>query len=183
MNINWHKLAEIKELKPYFENDFNKFQEKIENYLIIWSEINSEDLDKLALLRALEVTNGCTQWAYRRGDQECLSIDQTRECMKLSMGSIKNKKILLKDGKVILFSSEMENLIQEGRELYISAFKENLPEKEEEFYALSTCQFLTYGQNRMDKSFDIIQDNYGHLFTDFFINKGKRYVQPYLDAI
>jgi len=183
ININWDKLAQIEELKLFLEEDEINFKKTVEKYLKIWSNFSQEDLDKLALLRALEVTNGCTQWAYRRGDRECLSIEQTRECMKLSMSSIKQKKIPLKNEQIITFSPEMENLIEEGRDLYISAFKENIPEKEKEFYALSTAQFLTYGQQRMNTSFDIIRDNYLELFTDFYINKGKKYVQPYLNGI
>jgi len=183
MKINWDKLAEIKELTSYFEQEAEYFKNLVENYLKIWQKIDDDDLDKLALLRALEVTNGCTQWAYRRGDQECLSIEQTRECMKLSMSSIKKKKIPLKNGEIISFSEEMETLIDEGRDLYISAFKENVAEKEREFYALSIAQFITYGQERMEKSFKIITENYQHLFTDFYIAKGKKYVQPYLQCL
>ncbi|HIK38084.1 MAG: hypothetical protein NZ901_12865 [Geminocystis sp.] len=180
--IHWEKLAEIKELKNHFSHDFDSFQNLIVDYITIWSNLDKENLDKLAILRALEVTNGCTQWAYRRGDKDCLPIEKTRKCMSVSMSSIKNKRIYLKS-ETITFPPEIARLIDEGRSLYIQAFKNNLPEKEREFYALSTAQFLVYGRERMNRAFDIIQENFGDVFTEFFINKGRRYVQPYLEAI
>ncbi|NCO73863.1 MAG: hypothetical protein GW795_13270 [Cyanobacteria bacterium] len=182
MNINWQKLAQIKELEPYFTKDFQGFKNKIENYLNIWIKISPEDLDKLALIRALEVTNGCTQWAYRRGDQDCLPLEETQKCMKLSMSSIKNKEILLNNGKVIKYTGKLAQLMDESRSLYIDAFKNNIEGKEEEFYAISTAQFLVHGEERMNKCFQIIKDNYLSLFTDFFIKKGENYVKPYLSA-
>ncbi len=181
MEINWDKLAEIGELKSYFQKDFELFKNRVLFHLEIWEKINPQDLDKLSLLRALEVTNGCTQWAYRRQDKECLSPEQTRKCMKLSMSSIKNKEIPLANGESVKFSSQMQNLIDEGRDLYIDAFKNNVEGKEEEFYALSTAQFLIYGQERMEKSFEIIKENYLDYFTEFYLNKGINYVKPYFN--
>ena len=92
IKINWDKLASIKELESYFTDDFQGFKNQVEKYIQAWEKISAEDLDKLAILRALEVTNGCTQWAYRRGDKESLPIEQTQQCMKLSM---QGKLILL----------------------------------------------------------------------------------------
>lgn len=180
MNINWQKLSQIKELKPYFDSNFEGFKTKIENYLILWQNIHSEDLDKLALIRALEVTNGCTQWAYRRQDKDCLSLEQTQKCMKLSMSSIKNKEIRLNNGDIIKYTGILSELMDQSRSLYIDAFKNNISGKDEEFYALSTAQFLVHGKERMNKCFQILRDNYLDLFTEFFINKGEKYIQPYL---
>ncbi len=183
MNINWDKLAQVPELHSYFEEDFSGFKNKIEKYLQQWSNISEEDLDKLAILRALEVTNGCTQWAHRRGDEESLSLEQTRKCMKLSMSSIKNKQIDLTNGESITFSPQMQELIEDGREIYINAFKNNVPDQDREFYALSAAQFLTYGKPRMKKAFLLIRDNYEDYFTDFYLAKGVSYVVPYLQAV
>lgn len=180
MNINWQKLAEIKELKPYFNHNFEGFKTKIENYLLQWQNIPPEDLDKLALIRALEVTNGCTQWAYRRGDKDCLSLEKTQQCMKLSMSSIKNKKIILNNGDIIQYTGLLAPLLDESRNLYIDAFKNNISGKDEEFYALSTAQFLVHGKERMNKCFQIMRENYLDLFTEFFICKGEKYIHPYL---
>jgi hypothetical protein len=180
--INWEQLAEIKELKSYFEKDFLGFKAKIEIYLQYWERINPQELDKLAFLRALEITNGCTQWAYRRQDRECLSLEQTRKCMQLSMSSIKNKKIKFKHRENMTFSPEINDLIEEGRSLYIDAFKNNIKGKEEEFYALSTAQFLVYGKERIDRAFEIIKDEFMDYFTPYFINKGINYISPYLNS-
>lgn len=180
MDINWDKLATIEELKPYFEKDPEKFKQQIQKHLQAWAEISPDDLDKLAFLRALEITNGCTQWAYRRQDKECLSLEKTRECMHLSMSSIKNKKIPLANGEFITFSPDIEMLIDTGRDLYIEAFKRNLPKQTQEFYALSTAQFLTYGKTRMEQAFAKITENYLPYFGEFYINKGRNYVKPYL---
>ena len=183
MKINWEQLAQIKELESFFKEDFQGFQKQVEEFLQQWQSISTEDLDKLAILRALEVTNGCTQWAFRRGDEECLSIEQTRQCMNLSMSSIKNKQIDLANGDSIIFSGVMEQLIEDGRSIFIDAFKNNVPDKDKEFYALSTAQFITYGKERMKVAFKLIRDNYESYFTDFYLQKGVNYVQPYLDAI
>jgi len=182
MKIHWDKLADIKEIKPFFEKDDQTFQNQILSYVEIWTKIDPQDLDKLALLRALEVTNGCTQWAFRRQDRECLSLEQTRKCMKLSMSSIKNKEIPLSNGESITFSEAMKKLIDEGRDLYIDAFKNNVEGKEQEFYALSIAQFLIYGEERMKRAFKIVEENYLDYFTPFYLNKGINYVKPYLGA-
>lgn len=58
--INWQKLAEIYELKEFFAADFAGFQAEIEQQLQDLDRFPTETLDKLAKLRALEVTNGIT---------------------------------------------------------------------------------------------------------------------------
>lgn len=140
--FNWQQLAQIKELKDYFETDFQGFSKQIEYHIQELQKIDSEELDKLALLRVLEVTNGCTQWGFRRKDEQCLSVDQTRECMRKVIGFIQDKKIYLPSGESICFTSSIEQLIDEGRELYQDAFKKNIADKEKEYYAYSTAQFL-----------------------------------------
>ncbi|RMD69577.1 MAG: hypothetical protein D6822_05245, partial [Cyanobacteria bacterium J149] len=87
-SINWQKLAEIKELKGYFNDDFQEFKKSICHYLKIMAKMSSTSIQEIAIIRALEVTNGCTQHSYRRNDSDCLSVEQTRECMKLSISSI-----------------------------------------------------------------------------------------------
>jgi hypothetical protein len=121
--INWQKLADIPELTSYFTEDGDRFRARIQYHMVNLQQIESQELDKLALLRVLEVTNGCTQWAFRRQDENCLSLEQTRECMKQVMGFIKNKKILLTQNRVIDFTPVIEQLIDEGRQLYQDAFK------------------------------------------------------------
>lgn len=183
MNINWHKLAEIKELKPFFEQDFKQFQSQIETELPKFQSLENNNLDEIALIRALEVTNGCTQWVYRLEKEDRLSLEKTRECMNLSMSTIKYQRLILKTGEVLEFSPTVKNIMREIRDIYIDGFKNNIPEKEQEFHASSTAQFLSFGQPRMNQSFAIIKENYIDIFTEYFINKGIDYVQRYLNCI
>ena len=98
----------------------------------VCKKIDADELDKLALLRVLEVTNGCTQWGFRRQDEQCLSVEQTRECMRQVIGFIQNKQIDLPSGEQIHFAPSIEALIEEGRELYQAAFKKKTLRKKRE---------------------------------------------------
>ncbi|WPF89247.1 hypothetical protein WEU38_02920 [Cyanobacterium aponinum AL20118] len=181
--INWQKLAEIKELKDYFNDDFQEFKNSICHYLKIMAKMTSTSIQEIAIIRALEVTNGCTQHSYRRNDSDCLSVEQTRECMKLSISSIRNQEIILKNGDVLEFSPETKELMTHIKTLYMDAFKNNIASQEKEFYAFSTAQFLACGKEKIDYGFQVVKDNYQDLFTDTFINKGIKYIEKYLEAI
>ncbi|MFM7384289.1 MAG: hypothetical protein ACKO1W_14745 [Microcystaceae cyanobacterium] len=181
--INWQKLADIPELTPYFTEDGDRFRARIQHHLINLQQIDPQELDKLALLRVLEVTNGCTQWAFRRQDKNCLSVEQTRECMKQVMGFIKNKKILLAQNRIIEFTPIIEQLIDEGRQLYQDAFKNQVAGAEQEYYAYSTAQFLIYGRQRLEQALGEIRQEFEALFTPYYLEKGRRYIAPYLEAL
>jgi hypothetical protein len=181
--INWQKLAAIPELASYFTEDGDRFRARIQYHLVNLQQINPQELDKLALLRVLEVTNGCTQWAFRRQDENCLSVEQTRECMKQVMGFIKNKKILLSQNQTIEFSPGIEQLIDEGRQLYQDAFKNQVEGAEKEYYAYSTAQFLMYGHQRLEQSLEKVRQEFETLFTPYYLEKGRRYIAPYLEAL
>ncbi|MBF2079171.1 MAG: hypothetical protein IGR76_11785 [Synechococcales cyanobacterium T60_A2020_003] len=183
MNINWQTLAQIKELREYFEADFQGFQHKIEAHIQALQAIDPEELDKLALLRVLEVTNGCTQWGFRRQDEHCLSVEQTRECMRIVIGFIKDKQIDFPSGESVHFTPSIEQLISEGRDLYQDAFKKNVEGAEEEYYAYSTAQFLVYGRHRMEIAMQRIQDEFESLFSPYYIQRGRNYIAPYLEAL
>lgn len=181
--FNWQQLAQIKELKDYFETDFQGFSKRIEHHIHKLQKIDSKELDKLALLRVLEVTNGCTQWGFRRKDEQCLSVDQTRECMRKVIGFIQDKKIELPSGESICFTSSIEQLIDEGRELYQAAFKKNIADKEKEYYAYSTAQFLVYGRQRLNAAIQLVKQEFESLFTTYYIEKGGNYIAPYIEAL
>jgi hypothetical protein len=181
--INWQKLADIPELTSYFTEDGDRFRARIQYHMVNLQQIESQELDKLALLRVLEVTNGCTQWAFRRQDENCLSVEQTRECMKQVMGFIKNKKILLAQNRVIDFTPVIEQLIDEGRQLYQDAFKNQVEGSEKEYYAYSTAQFLIYGRQRLEQALEEICQEFETLFTPYYLEKGRRYIVPYLEAL
>lgn len=181
--VDWQKLAEIKELQEYFEADFAGFKSQIEGHLESLQKIDSSELDKLALLRVLEVTNGCLQWSFRRQDEQCLSVEQTRECMRQVIGFIQNKKIIFPNGEQIQFTPNIEALIEEGRELYQAAFKKNIAEKEKEYFAASTAQFIVYGRQRLQVAMARVQQEFEPLFTSYYIQRGQNYIAPYLAAL
>lgn len=181
--VNWQKLAEIKELREYFEADFEGFKGQIEAHLEGLQQIADEELDKLALLRVLEVTNGCTQWGFRRQDEQCLSVEQTRECMRQVIGFIQNKQIDLPNGEQIHFTPTIEALIEEGRELYQAAFKKNIAEKEKEYFAYSTAQFIVYGQPRLQAALTQVKQQFEPLFSPYYIERGRHYIAPYVAAL
>lgn len=183
MDINWQEVAQIKELKEYFEDDFEGFQNRIQYHIGALQNIEEAELDKLATLRILEVTNGCTQWAFRRQDEECLSVDQTRECMKQVIGFIKEKRIDFPSGKSFEFTPKIEALIDEGRDLYQDAFKKNVEGAQREYYAYSTAQFLVYGRPRLDAAMQLVREEFEPLFTSYYIERGQRYIAPYLNGL
>lgn len=181
--FNWQQLSQTRDLKEYFDTDFEGFKARIEHHIHQLQKIDPAELDKLAILRVLEVTNGCLQWAYRRQDEECLSIEQTRECMKTVIGFIQDRKIVFPNGDVINFSESIETLIAEGRQLYQEAFKKNMADKEREYYAYSAAQFLVYGRHRIEVAFQVVKQEFEPLFTAYYIERGRRYIAPYLEGL
>lgn len=181
--FSWEKLAQIKELKEYFEADFSDFQQQIEHHIQYFQQIDPEELDKLAILRVLEVTNGCTQWGFRRQDEHCLSANQTRECMRKVIGFIKEKRIDFSTGESIHFTPSIEKLIEEGRNLYQDAFKKNIAGAQKEYYAYSTAQFIAYGRQRLETALQVVKDEFESLFTPYYIGRGRNYISPYMEAL
>ncbi|MGL5941007.1 MAG: hypothetical protein ACRC2S_11535 [Waterburya sp.] len=178
--IHWNKLAEIKELKEFFEEDFQGFKKLIEDKIEDLEQFADKTLDKFAKLRVLEVTNGCTQWAFRRGDQECLSIEQTRECMNLVMGFMKRTELYFPSEGQIEFENKEKEYVKALRSLYIDAFKNNSRESERKFYASSTAQFIVCGHERMQRAMTLIKQDYQTLFSPYYIERGQKYIAPYL---
>ncbi|UAJ73127.1 hypothetical protein IQE94_01935 [Synechocystis sp. PCC 7339] len=181
--VNWSALAEISELEPYFAEDFAGFQQQIQQRLPGLTAIAPEELDNLAVLRVLEVCNGCLQWAFRRQDKHCLSVEQTRECMQTVIGFIKVKKITCPSGKTITFTPVIEQLIEEGTQLYRQAFKQNNQTAKQKYYAYSTAQFIAYGGDRLGWAQDLVEKEFSSLLTPHFVLRGKNYIAPYLQAI
>jgi hypothetical protein len=178
--IYWNKLTEIQELKEFFEEDFQGFQKLIEAHIEEVEKFSDDALEKFSKLRALEVTNGCTQWGFRRGDKECLSLEQTRECMNLVMGFMKRTELYFPSEGKIEFDDEQKAFVQAVRSLYKDAFKNNVKESEREFYAASTAQFIVIGHERMERAMALVKQDYETLFSPYYIERGKKYIVPYL---
>ena len=183
LHVDWNQLAEIEELQTYFKSDFVGFQNLIEQYINKFEQFGEQELNKLAYLRVLEVTNGCTQWGFRRKDRESLSVEDTRQCMKMVMGFIKNKKVHFPSKGTITFNSEVESFIESGREMYCNAFKNNVPEMKREYYASSTAQFIAYGQQNLEAAMNYVKRDYEDLFSAYYIQRGRNYIAPYLSCI
>ena len=180
--ICWNRLAEIEELKEFFEEDYQEFKKLIKEHIEELEKFSDEALDKFAKLRVLETTNGCTQWAFRRGDRECLSVEQTRECMNLVMGFIKRIELYFPSEGLIKFDNEQKAYIQAVRSLYKNAFKENIKESERKFYAASTAQFIVCGRERMQQAMALVKQDYETLFSPYYIERGQKYIVPYLEG-
>lgn len=182
MSIDWDKLAEIDALKDYFEADFSGFRKQIEDGIQQLQPIQGRELDKLAILRVLEVSNGCMQWGFRLRKEQALSAEQTRQCMRVVIGFIKDKKIDIPTQEPICFAPATEQLIEEGRKLYQNAFKHNIPEAKQNYFAYSTAQFLIYGPHRLKMAMDFVQEHFEWLFGNYYLQRGRDYIAPYIDA-
>ena len=142
----------------------------------LWSMQTEEVLDATALIRVVECTNGCVQYAFRDGDERALPLEQTRECMKLSMGTIKNKVLPLPDGTEIVLPEECHEIMNTARELYIRGFKKGDEEALEEFFALSKAHFEVIGREIIDEKFKLFTEHFEDLFTSYWIMMGRMYI-------
>lgn len=142
----------------------------------IWSSQSEEVLDATALIRVIECTNGCVQHAFRDGDERALSVEQSRECMKLSMGTIKNKMLPLPDGTEIALPEECHEIMNTARDLYIRGFKQGDEDAMDEFLALSKAHFQVLGRNLIDAKFRFFAEHFEDVFTPYWIMMGRMYI-------
>ena len=143
----------------------------------IWSSQSEEVLDATALIRVVECTNGCVQHAFRDGDERALSVEQSRECMKLSMGTIKNKVLPLPDGRTkVILPEECPEIMNTARDLYVRGFKQGDEEALEEFFALSKAHFQVLGRKLIDEKFRFFAEHFEDMFTSYWIMMGRMYI-------
>lgn len=143
----------------------------------IWSSQSQEVLDATALIRVVECTNGCVQHAFRDGDERALSVEQSRECMKLSMGTIKNKVLPLPDGRTkVILPEECHEIMNTARDLYVLGFKQGDEEALEEFFALSKAHFQVLGRELIDEKFRFFAEHFEDVFTSYWIMMGRMYI-------
>jgi hypothetical protein len=143
----------------------------------IWSSQSQEVLDATALIRVVECTNGCVQHAFRDGDERALSVEQSRECMKLSMGTIKNKVLPLPDGRTkVILPEECHEIMNTARDLYVRGFKQGDEEALEEFFALSKAHFQVLGRKLIDEKFRFFAEHFEDVFTSYWIMMGRMYI-------
>ena len=143
----------------------------------IWRSQSEEVLDATALIRVVECTNGCVQHAFRDEDERALSVEQTRECMKLSMGTIKNKVLPLPDGRTkVILPEECHEIMNTARDLYVRGFKQGDEEALEEFFALSKAHFQVLGRQLIDEKFRFFAEHFEDVFTSYWIMMGRMYI-------
>jgi hypothetical protein len=142
----------------------------------IWSSQSEEVLDATALIRVLECTNGCIQYAFRDGDVRALSVEQTRECMKISMGTMKTKILPLPDGTEISLPKCCHEIMDTARNLYITGFKKGDDDALQEFMALSKAHFQVLGKELIDEKFKFLTKYFENIFTPYWISVGKQYI-------
>jgi hypothetical protein len=181
--LDWQKLSKIREIQEYFEADFTGFKNRIEYHIVKLEQVAPEELEKLAIIRVVEVTNGCTQHGFRRNDENCLTVEQTRDCMKKVIGFMNNQRVDFPSGKSISFNESTNQLMREVRELYQDAFKNNIPDQEREFYAYSTANFLVIGHQRFENALQLVKQEFEDLFSTHYIEKGRKYITTYIEAI
>jgi hypothetical protein len=151
-------------------------QQYYKYWLDIWKSQTEEVLDATALIRVIECTNGCVQYAFRGEDENALSIEQTRECMKISMGTIKNKVLPLPDGTEVVLPEECHGIMNEARDLYIRGFKQGDDEAMDEFFALSKAHFQVLGREIIDEKFRFFAEHFEDVFTTYWIAVGRKYI-------
>mgnify|MGYP003336274643 CR=1 FL=1 len=126
----------------------------MKNWNDLFGNLPDEEKDKIALLRVIECSNGVVQHMFRANDEDALSIEETRDAMKFSMGCMKTMSIPLKS-KTVTFNEDAAVLFKEMRRLYVSGFKKNNPDDLNEFFVASKANLHAIGPKRILNAKDI----------------------------
>ena len=178
--INFKKLAQIPYMADYSDND--QFKAYVAKWEAVWRRQSDVAKDHAALVRAIECTNGCLQYAFRDG-YGAVTTEHARVAMKLSMGAIKSKQVTLKSGETVAFDPSIHDVLDEIRDIYIAGFKMGDSDKLMEFYAQSVAVFFVLGAERIDEAFQTVVDNFSDEFSLYWIDQGRSYIYRYLNAI
>ena len=107
------------------------------------------------------------------GDIAALQVSY--ECMKVSMGAIKSKRLPLPTGEVIEMPEGAIPLMNDARDLY-QKMKANDRDAGDEFYALSTAHFHVLGKEVIDEKFAFFRKHFEDVFTNYWIDRGEEYI-------
>jgi hypothetical protein len=143
-----------------------------------WNSLSDEGLKAVALLRVVECANGTIQYAFRDKDSRALSVEQTREAMKLSMGIIQSKE--LPDGTPL--PEEIHDVMNDMRRLYIAGFKNRDSRAMEEFMTASIANVQAVGKDRLDGAQEFVTAHFGETLTDEFIAYGRHYLDSLVSS-
>ena len=152
----------------------------VNDYVQRWSSLSDEGLNHVALIRCIECTNGCVQYAFRDNSDKALSVEQTREAMKTSMSFIKTKSLTLPNNQTINALPEIHSLMDETRTLYVEGFKKGNPEMTKEFFASSVAQLYVCGKERIVKQMKFVKEHFTDTFTEFWLTMGLSYMMQFL---
>ena len=129
----------------------------MKNWDELFGNLSDEEKNKIAILRVIECSNGVIQHMFRAHDEDALSIEETRDAMKFSMGCMKTMSIPLKS-HTVTFAEETASVMREVRELYISGFKNGNQEDLEEFMRASKANINAVGRKRILEARQIVFD-------------------------
>jgi hypothetical protein len=124
----------------------------------LFTSLPEDELDKLAVLRIIETSNGCIQNLFRNEDPEALSVEETREAMKFSMGSIKRMRIIL-DDETIEFAEPTKAIMADVRDYYIRGQKQGDDVAFAEFLRASHACLKACGVQRLIDAKSKLYDN------------------------
>jgi len=130
----------------------------MKDWQTLFNNLSDSEKDKLAVLRVMECTNGCIQYAFRDAEPYALSLEDTRRAMRFSMSCMKTMSIPFKD-ETITFEPETEELFREVRELYISGVKHNNEKDFEEFLRASGATARACGEERILNARKLLAEN------------------------
>lgn len=188
--VKWKRIADFPAVQKTIDSPA-VFQSRISDHLVELGRMNDEEIGHLALYRVMEMTNGCTQMAFRFDLENSLGEEVSRTCMRLSMGSIKSKTLSLEEDEMqIVLSERAGKYLERGRQAYLDfkAGHRKLDKNEDdetgkfqiaEFYRISTAQIVAMGNERLHLAREIFARNFVSLFTRRFIAIGRKYLNQY----
>ena len=150
------------------------------NWTETFNSLPPEELDKLAILRIMECTNGIIQYKYRDGESDALSLEETRKAMKFSMSSIKQMQIVL-DNETIEFADDTKEIMHRVRDLYVRGMKQNDDEAYTEFLDASLACMKACGIDRLRTARDILYD-YCYEMPAYSWQMGLNYCRNFMGA-
>ena len=148
------------------------------NWTDKFNSLPPEELDKLAVLRIMECTNGILQYMFRDNSPDALSAEETRRAMGFSMSSIKRMQIVL-ENETIEFEPDTKALMAEVRDLYISGMKHNNDEDYAEFLRSSLACLQVCGLPRLEAAKDKLFANC-HAMPAYAWDYGMSYCRNFL---
>jgi hypothetical protein len=128
------------------------------DWKVSYGRLSGVELQKIAILRVMECTNGVIQHAFRDNAEYALPVEETRKAMKFSMGCMKNMEIPLKNG-TITFAPQTQSLMRTARELYVGGVKNGNDEDFEEFMEVSAASAQACGKGRILKAKEVLSKN------------------------